>query len=302
MRSIRRRWPARFGLRKAAPASGPRACSSPATVCPRALRPAPASTGEALSLAGRLSFLDDLGERLDLILVQVGEGAPEFFVLPLAPVEARAPLTLIGADDCPGEVRLADVAPVAFARGTRITLAGGAQMPVEELVPGTRILTRDHGGQKLLWARRRRYRALGRWAPVVIASGAVANAAPLVVSQDQRLFIYQSDGPRLAGTAEILVRAGDLVNEREVKLRRGGHVEYWHLLLPRHEIIYAECIPTESLLLDARRLARLPEALAGEAAERFPGIARRQHFGSEIDARGLRLTGTALPGARRRGG
>lgn len=258
--------------------------------------------GERLALAGRLTFLDDLGERQELILVRVGPAEADLFVLPLAAIEPRAPLTLIGADACPGEVRVADVAPVAFARGTRITLSGGAQMAVEQLAAGARILTRDHGGQKLIWAQRRRFRALGRWAPVVIAAGALGNAGPLVVSQDQRLFIYRAEAAGLAGTAEILVRAGDLVNGREVSLRRGGYVEYWHLLLPDHEIIYAECIPTESLLLDARHLARLPEALAGEAAERFAGLARHPHFGREIDARGLRLAWPNAPGPCPRSG
>lgn len=259
------------------------------------------SPGARLSLAGRATFMDDEGERVDCLLIAIDGAVPERLALPLGPVEPRAPLTLIAAQRDPGEVRLAEIAPVAFARGTRITLACGRQQPVEALVPGDRVLTRDHGAQPVLWLSRRRYRARGRWAPVTVAAGLLGNAGPLTVSQDQRLFIYQNARPRLAKTPEILVRAGDLVNGREVTIRAGGYVDYVHLLFERHEIVYAECIPTESLLLDTRRLASLPEPLADEAAERFAGLRHAQHYGSDLSGASLAGQGPALLPPRRGG-
>jgi hypothetical protein len=40
---------------------------------------------------------------------------------------------------------------VRFARGTNITLASGAQIPIEDLKVGDRVLTRDAGPQQIRW-------------------------------------------------------------------------------------------------------------------------------------------------------
>ena len=54
------------------------------------------------------------------------------YFLPLTPLEPGLDYTLIEAEPDPAPVRLADIASVAFTRGTRITMADGSQRPVEE--------------------------------------------------------------------------------------------------------------------------------------------------------------------------
>ena len=65
---------------------------------------------------------------------------------------------------------------------TRITMATGAQVPVEDLRPGDRILTRDDGPQPLRWIGQRTTRASGLFAPVLIRAGTLNNARDLVVA------------------------------------------------------------------------------------------------------------------------
>ncbi|MGB8621399.1 MAG: Hint domain-containing protein [Paracoccaceae bacterium] len=254
--------------------------------------------GDALALEARLTFMAPDGDKVDLLLIghrPRGERGRVLFFLPLAPIEPKVPYTLVAADEAPAPVRLADITPVAFTRGTMITLADGRQCPIEDLAPGDKVLTRDHGAQPVRWIGQRTVRAIGAHAPVVITRGTLANESDMIVSQHQRLFIYQRGADRLTETAEVLIKARDLVDGEEVFIRRGGFVEYFHLVFDRHEIIYAECTPTESLLVNETSLGHLPEDLAQEVADRLPSLSQPPHFGSEPDKGVLaRLSPAAL--------
>ena len=63
--------------------------------------------------------------------------------------------------------------------------------------------------------------------------------------------------------------------------REGGFVDYHSLVFDRHEIIYAEGIPAESLMVNEATVSRLPPELADEVRARFPGLSQSQHFGTE---------------------
>jgi hypothetical protein len=175
---------------------------------------------------------------------------------------------------------LASLLTVSFARGTRITLASGAQKAIEELRAGDRVLTRDHGPQPLVWAGRTALRAVGVFAPVVITAGALGNAGDLIVSQHHRMFIYQR-GPRTGPTAELLVQAKHLADGARIFIREGGMVDWFSLVFAAHEIIYAEGVPCESLLVSEATLRQLPPDLAAEVRARFPQLRHTQHFGTE---------------------
>lgn len=242
--------------------------------------------GDALQLEGRLTFMAPDGDKVDLIIIghqPEGEAGRYLFVLPLDPVDAKLHYTLLSATTDPGEVRLADITPVAFTRGTLITLADGTQRAIENLTPGDKILTRDHGPQPVRWVGHRTVRAVGAHAPVVIPKGVLANESDLIVSQHQRLFIYRQGRRGLGETAEILVKARDLVDDDQVYIRGGGFVEYFHLVFDRHEIIYAEYIPTESLLINDASLGQLPEELAHEVSQTLPDASQDPHYGTEAD-------------------
>lgn len=248
--------------------------------------------GQPVVLDGRLRLMTDGGGSVELLVVAIGAAAEvTHFFVPLDPLDPDQSYTLLEISDDPGEVRLAEITPVAFVRGTQITLADGRQCPVEDLEIGAQILTRDHGAQPLRWIGQRTLRATGPHAPVLIPSGALPNRQDLLLSQHQRLFIYQSGSDLLTDTPELLVRAGDLVDDKTIFLRPGGFVDYFHLVFDRHEIIYAECIPTESLLINERTLGIFPEDLAQSISADMPSLSHRQRFATEADKRMVRATG-----------
>jgi hypothetical protein len=235
------------------------------------------ATGDEVVALATLTLMGPDGGRVDLTTLRVGGG---LFALPLSPLAPRTDYTLIALAAAPSAADLAGLLTVSFARGTRITLASGAQTPIETLRPGDRVLTRDHGPQPLVWAGRTTLRAVGVFAPVVITAGAMGNAGDLIVSQHHRMFIYQR-GPRTGPTAELLVQAKHLADGDRIFVREGGMVDWFSLVFDRHEIIYAEGVPCESLLVTEATLRQLPPELAAEVRARFPQLSQRQHFGTE---------------------
>lgn len=233
--------------------------------------------GAALRIEARYVLMAPDGDKVDLLILRAGA---ELLALPMSPMGARIDYTLVAVEDAPQAVQLSALICVSFARGTSITLAGGQQRAIEQLVPGDRVLTRDHGPQPIRWIGKATLRAIGSFAPVVISAGTMGNAGDLIVSQHHRMFLYRRRQPGIA-TSELLVQARHLVDNENVFLREGGFVDYFSLVFDRHEIIYAEGIPAESLMVNDATLRRLPPELAAEVQSRFPGLAQVQHFGTE---------------------
>lgn len=239
---------------------------------------------DRLDLLAALVFLAAHGERVEMLLLGHSSGT---YLLPMSPLARRTGYTLVGIDETPRGVRLTDLICVSFARGTLITLPSGLQRPIEELQAGDRVLTRDHGPQPVAWIGRAALRAIGSFAPVVIGAGTLGNARDLIVSQHHRIFLYQPQRHAGLRTSEVLVQAKHLVDGEQVFQREGGVVEYFSLAFERHEIIYAEGIPCESLLVSEATVARLPPDMAEALRERFPGLRQDQHFGTEAGREAL---------------
>lgn len=253
--------------------------------------------GAPVRLVARYRLLVPEGDPLDILLIEV-EGAG-LCALPLAPVAPRVDYTLVAVDEAPEGATLADLLCVAFVRGTMITLGDGSQRAIESLRPGDLILTRDHGRQPLRLLGQATLRAVGAFAPVVIGKGVLGNSADLAVSQHHRLFLYLPRAEAGLPTSEILVQARHLLDGDAVWLREGGFVDYFSLVFDRHEIVYAEGIPVESLMVTEATVTRLPPGLAEAVQARFPGMSQAQHYGTEADAEVLaRMKGTLR--ARRR--
>lgn len=198
-----------------------------------------------------------------LVLVEVeGDEAAEVYLMPLATLQPDYDYRLVGADRDTAAAKFGDVACVRFARGTHITLASGAQTPIEDLKIGDRVLTRDAGPQEIRWIGETTLRAVGHYAPVVITAGALFNSRDLVLSPDHRLFIYQREDRLGAGRSEVLVKVRHLINGDSVYQKDGGFIDYFQILFDDHQIIYAEGIAAETLLVDARTSAALPDDVA----------------------------------------
>jgi len=241
--------------------------------------------GAEIHIDSCLTFMSDNGDTAEvLVLVEVDrtDCVAEIFALPLASFRPRTDYRLVGIDRDGAKRKFAEVACVSFTRGTRITMASGAQRPIEELRVGDRVLTRDDGVQEIRWIGQSTVRAVGEFAPIVIAAGTLNNEADLIVSPDHRLFIYQREDALGAGRKEVLVRARHLVNGDTIVQQDGGFVEYFQLLFDSHQIIYAEGIAAETLLVDSRTRAALPPELDEKLAAALPGHGGRPHLEFEV--------------------
>jgi hypothetical protein len=257
--------------------------------------------GDSLRLEARYTLMAPDGDKIDLLLMRLDCGTA--LALPMSPMSDAADYTLVAIDDAPDAVRLADLLCVSFARGTMITLADGRQRPIEALQPGDKVLTRDHGPQPVRWLGKATLRAQGVFAPVVITAGTLGNAGDLIVSPHHRIFLYQRQRRAGLQTAELLVQAKHLVDDERVFQRNGGFIDYFSLVFDQHEIIYAEGVPAESLMVNDATLSRLPIDMAADVKARFPGLAQVQHFGTEASRQFLDEVGrAALYAPTRRGG
>jgi hypothetical protein len=252
--------------------------------------------GSTLHLDCALLFMSPDGQTQEaLLLVEVDDdgAVSEIYLLPLALLLPQVEYRLVGIDTKTARQKFAQVACVSFTRGTHITLASGEQRRIEELRVGDRVLTRDDGVQAVRWIGQSTVRAVGDFAPIRIAAGALNNENDLVVSPDHRLFIYQRTDEVGVGRSELLIRARHLVNGYTVTVQDGGFVDYFQLLFDSHQIIYAEGIAAESMLIDTRTRAILPEDLSNAMGEIIPGHSDLPHAGLDVNEKLLRGPDTA---------
>lgn len=244
-----------------------------------------------IGTAGNLLYLDccitliapDSTTYEALVLVEVEDSeAVEVYLMPLATLKPEYDYRLVGVDRDHAAAKFGDVACVRFARGTHITMASGEQVPIEKLKIGDRVLTRDAGAQAIRWLGETTLRAVGDYAPVVIKSGALFNTRDLVLTPDHRLFIYQREDRLGAGRSGVLVRARHLINGDTVYQRDGGFIDYFQLLFDDHQIVYAEGIAAETLLVDARTSAALQEDVSSGTGAGLPVHERTRHQEFEV--------------------
>ncbi len=247
------------------------------------------AAGDPVQMVARYTLMGEDGNKVDLLILALAGADAGLYALPLSPMGMRTEYTLLLVEEAPQEVLLVDLLCISFGRGTQITMADGSQRAIETLREGDRILTRDRGPQALRWVGHATLRAVGAFAPVLISAGVMGNAGDLIVSQQHRMFLYQRN--RVAGlpTAEVLVQAKHLVDNEHIFLREGGFVDYFSLVFDQHEIIYAEGVPAESLMVSEATLSRLPPELAAGVKQQLPGLNQLQHFGTEAGQQMLSL-------------
>ena len=143
---------------------------------------------------------------------------------------------------------------ICFTPGTRITTPDGPRL-IEELREGDRVSTRDNGAEEIQWIGSRRMSgarlfALPRLRPIRFRAGALGIDRPdeeLLVSPEHRMLIKGCEARALFNTDEVLVAAKDLINKDTIRVDLAvREVTYIHLLLPRHQILWANGLETES--------------------------------------------------------
>ncbi|SHJ54560.1 Hint domain-containing protein [Palleronia salina] len=172
-----------------------------------------------------------------------------------------------------------NVRAVCFARGTRIFVSAGMDRPVEDLRVGDWVRTADRGFQRVVWIGATRIEAATlrknpRLGPVRIRRGSLGPGLPtrdLTVSPQHRVLVRSRIAERMTGSSEVLIAARHLVGLDGIKRAGiGKGVDYYHILLERHEILWAERAPCESLLLGQESLKTLGDENMAEIRLNHP--------------------------------
>ena len=143
---------------------------------------------------------------------------------------------------------------ICFTPGTLIDTPSG-QIDVANLAPGDKVQTMDNGVSEILWLGTKsvsgaRLRAMPDLLPIRLRAGSLDKDVPdpgLLVSPDHRIVLKGSRASELFGSEEVLVCARDLVNDHSIiRDHSVSTVEYIHMMLPQHEIVFANGVATES--------------------------------------------------------
>src|SRR6056297_260659 len=184
---------------------------------------------------------------------------------------------------------------VCFARGTLIATDRG-EVPVEELTVSDRAITMDDGYQPVRWIGSRKLTgaelaASPKLRPIRIRQGALGQNLPvrdLVVSPQHRVLVRSTVTRRMFQTDEVLVPAKALVALHGVEVDDAPDgVEYWHILFDRHQVIYSDGAPTESLFTGPEALKAVSPEAREEILTIFPELADPQTYAPPLPARPL---------------
>ena len=174
---------------------------------------------------------------------------------------------------------------ICFTPGTMIATPDGPRR-IETLREGDRVQTKDNGAQEVCWIGSRRMTgarlfAMPKLRPIRIRPGALGIERPdqeLVVSPEHRMLVRGAVARALFNTPEVLVRAQDLVNGSTIAVDNAlREVTYVHLLLPGHEVIWANGVETESFHPASASLQSLEASDRARLMQMLPGLAHNPH-------------------------
>ena len=170
-----------------------------------------------------------------------------------------------------------------FVAGTLIATLRG-EVPVEKLEIGDLVLTRDGWPAPVRWIGSRRLsgaelRAAPHLRPVTIRKNAFGPGAPhsdLRVSPHHRIALGGWRAELLFGEPRVLAHAVHLVDDRTVLHPHAPEdgVHYVHFCLEDHDLVRANGLETETLLLGEVALSAYDPATVVELTTLFPDLAR----------------------------
>ncbi|WP_107498162.1 Hint domain-containing protein [Thalassobius sp. I31.1] len=173
---------------------------------------------------------------------------------------------------------------LCFVAGTKIQTVDG-HFQVEDLEPGTLVLTKDNGFQPVRWIGSATFPAKGHIAPILIRKGTLNNFADLCVSPQHRVLLTGWQAELLFGEREVLVAAKALLNDSTVLQVEGGDVHYFHVMFDNHEIIFSNGAETESFNPGKESFKTLDAGARAEILELFPQLEAQESFRLEKTAR-----------------
>lgn len=170
---------------------------------------------------------------------------------------------------------------LCFAAGTLISTNQG-ERSVESLSVGDLVETVEHGLQPIRWigskviSLKHANGAGEKLQPVRISAGSLGGGLPkrdLLVSRQHRMMISSKIAERMFDSSDVLVSAINLTRLPGIFVDECVEcVQYFHLLFDKHEVIYAEGAPAESLYTGAEALKSISPEARKEIVALFPEI------------------------------
>jgi Hint domain-containing protein len=175
-----------------------------------------------------------------------------------------------------------DSSVVCLANGSLIDTPTGPRL-VEDLCVGDLVNTLNNGAQpiRLIYSKLldlNDFTRQPKLRPVCLRRNAIAPDQPnrdLRVSPQHRMLMSGAKMELLFGEPELLVKAKAIAafSDRAFIDRNCEAVTYFHILLDQHEIIFANCAPTESFYPGKEALASLDPEERCELFTLFPDFA-----------------------------
>lgn len=248
----------------------------------------PQNPGQEASIQNSLDGIGDSYVRFNAnVLTSSDSGAPSLgtlFVAPGSDVANYTPLTFdrhtdvdydnSGAidggtvEDGNGFFNTLNTSVVCFASGTLIETSRGLT-PVESIQMGEMLQTLDNGMQPVIWNGLTRFNRPALVANPMLLPVAIGTAnghRPLKLTRQHRLldgrgfFVVAKSLPGLRGSRARLAWG----------IRK---ISYHHLLLPKHDIIFANGIAAESFYPGPQAVSSLKETARSKLFGILPGLA-----------------------------
>lgn len=165
-----------------------------------------------------------------------------------------------------------------FVDGTMILTPDG-ERPVEDLLVGDLVITRDKGAQALRWIGHTEpdIHDSAETMPVRITAHAFGHGLPardLWVSPYHRLVVEDPRYQLLFDSREMLVPATHMQNGNSIQQSsRGRAFSYYHLLFDQHEVIFSDGLATESFHPRETAVDAFSDATWAEVVALFPELA-----------------------------
>ena len=191
---------------------------------------------------------------------------------------------------------------ICFTPDTRLATLMGPRM-IRDLQPGDMIETRDNGPQEVLWCGHRRMtgarlHAMPHLRPIRFKAGALGIGRPdedLLVSPQHRMLLKGPAAQALFNTPEVLVAAEDLLNDQTVIVDHTlREVTYVHILLQRHNVIWANGLESESFHPSNTALDTVDPAQLGALLQLLPGADANPHSYGDYARRNLSSSEAAI--------
>jgi hypothetical protein len=191
---------------------------------------------------------------------------------------------------------------ICFTPGSRILVEGGPKL-IENLRPGDRVQTRDNGLQEILWTGHRRITGARLYAmpglrPIRFRTGALGIGRPdqdLLVSPQHRMLLRGPAAQALFSVDEVLVAAEDLLNDTTITVDNDlREVTYIHMLLPQHNILWANGLETESFHPSNTSIETIDERQRAGLLDIVPAAVDNPHAYGAYVRRNLSASETAI--------